>query len=107
MPQPNLVPVRPRSSLKTHSSGFAESTSTEALLPFTTNEIVFIAFSGFMPAMPDRGRRLFTAIGDRLRLYSPTRSSSGRTPRDPGAALFVLRRGQSPRAPGNRLQHDE
>ena len=40
MPQPYLVPVRPRLSRSTHSSGVSDSTSTSCLVPLTTRETI-------------------------------------------------------------------
>jgi hypothetical protein len=42
IPQPYFVPVRPRSSRSTQSSGFSGSTSTVIDLPFTLKAIAFI-----------------------------------------------------------------
>ena len=39
MPQPNLVPVRPSSSRRTHSNGMSGSTSTLTCFPFTLSVV--------------------------------------------------------------------
>jgi hypothetical protein len=42
MPHPNLVPVRPKTSRKYHSSGSSGSPSKECSIPFTLNRTMLI-----------------------------------------------------------------
>src|SRR5262245_7152513 len=41
LPQPNLVPVRPTSSRRTHRSGVSAGTATSTGLPLTTSFIMY------------------------------------------------------------------
>src|SRR5262249_14356681 len=47
MPQPYFVPVRPRSSRRTHSKGFSGSVSTETDWPFTLKRNSLIGAPSF------------------------------------------------------------
>src|SRR5512138_2359524 len=46
MPQPNLVPVRPRLSRRTQSRGVLAATSTDCRRPFTRREYTGIGYLG-------------------------------------------------------------
>src|ERR1700694_779389 len=52
MPQPNLVPVSPKTSRTYHSSGRAGSTSKERSTPFTFSLIMFALY--FLPPYSSR-----------------------------------------------------
>ena len=48
-PQPNLEPIRPRSSRTTHSNGVSDSASTDTSRPLRMNFVVMITFPSRLP----------------------------------------------------------
>src|SRR5262245_43778100 len=62
MPQPNLVPVRPRTSRRTHKSGVSWSTSTSCSAPLTLK--VIATFPPIRDRMRLRGRTTRRTIRD-------------------------------------------
>src|SRR6185312_4649317 len=73
MPQPNLVPVRPRTSRSTQSRGMSSLTATSCSFPFT--------FSFMVLTSPDRQKRSPGEI--RWHRGKSTASGGGRSPSAP------------------------
>src|SRR5215831_8654162 len=71
-PQPNLVPVMPRTSRNTQSSGVSPSTSTLCVLPLTlmSKAMAYSPFNNQFGIPPREGGRSRPRLGRHKRVYT-------------------------------------